>query len=189
MNTTTTEVTTSPTIWHKPLSEWLIEEAGELQRAPSELDAIDALLDSLGIIILGLQLHSPANIRSALMEYQMSQRKRGRDPLLHEAALLDLVNEIADNVEVGLEHSPLWDHSLDVHSATFQNESTSIINRHLTQRNQPQIGSEAWTCSHPAESPFIVGSEGGVALHFHCTVCDQLLDTFNVRPTRQEEQS
>jgi hypothetical protein len=81
-------------VGERGVSAWLLEELSELRTSTTPADALDALLDMLGIIILALQAAGPAEVYAAYSAYLESQRVRGRTAGPHAAAMTTLMEAL-----------------------------------------------------------------------------------------------
>jgi hypothetical protein len=70
---------------------WLEEEADEFQDANTDAEEIDALYDSLGIIILALTLYHPQAIKHGFVAYTEAQVARGRPLDFHMPIIRSLI--------------------------------------------------------------------------------------------------
>lgn len=77
------------------LARWVKEEATELTTAGgSHPEQIDALLDALGLIIMGLTTYSADELHAAHIEYEASQNRRNRPVLAHRAIVATVVERL-----------------------------------------------------------------------------------------------
>jgi hypothetical protein len=76
-------------------AEWMMEEAGELIRASNTGEALDALFDVLGIILMALSAEGGPAMTTALAQYRAAQTERGR-PLStpHQLAIVAAVDAL-----------------------------------------------------------------------------------------------
>jgi hypothetical protein len=81
-------------VGERGVTAWLLEELSELRTASTPEDALDALLDMLGIIVLALQAAGPTATYAAYTAYLESQRARGRTDGPHSAAMAALMEAL-----------------------------------------------------------------------------------------------
>lgn len=77
------------------LARWVTEEATELVTAgPNVPNQIDALLDALGLIVMGLTTYSSEDLAAAHAEYEDSQNRRNRPVLAHRPIVAAIVEKL-----------------------------------------------------------------------------------------------
>jgi hypothetical protein len=72
---------------HRAISSWIQEELEEFRTAQSTATELDALWDLTGVCLLGIATYTASAISSSYTEYAMSQTRRGRPSLMHQAVL------------------------------------------------------------------------------------------------------
>jgi len=91
--------------------KWVEEERQEGLAAKTDQDRLDAIFDALGLLAMGLQLYTPAEVEQGAHDYIASQKARNRPSLPHQRIVTEIAAHTASQVR-----TPEWMRENDVHA-------------------------------------------------------------------------